>query len=512
MRTMPYNLSGSSSTAISSALYRNKSITSKFDKDAVALSTGKKINTSYDNSTLYFKDMRLSERAEGISGVLDGLSTIVTELNAFSSNIDSLSDLLQLAKSLANSARDSINYIKPIVGNKLEITRTDMLSNLTGVATENKKTPPGKDTFLLRTGDADKVESDYLMTEETTLKDLGLTKGEEFNIKIGEHDWITLRIDNLDLKVTDFFGQISNKLEKTTINEDGSTTKIPGDDIFDVSILEGKLTLTTTDLSPILIDDATDYEDENKRYSTLNAFGFDMSNTLQVSIEDDWNVQNLMDSINKQSSDIIASINQDGHLEVTSIYGKDLVISDQIGNSAYAFGISGFSDTSESDRANYANRYNDLLKQIDSLVDDSYFNGINLLKGDSIQAIFSENGDTYRTIHGTMLDSNSLGLGTAIDSWQNPSDISNVIANIDSALEKLERVSSSFDRASAMIQSRDTFMTAISGTFQKSATKLTEADANEVAIEQLSINTQQQLINQVISLTLEANSSVLSLF
>lgn len=512
MRTMPYNLSGSSSTAISSALYRNKSITSKFNKDSVALSTGKRINTSYDNSTLYFKDMRLTERADGISSVLDGISTIVTELNSFSSSIDSLSDLLQLAKSIANSARDSTNYIQPIVGNKLEVDRTDMLLDLTGVATENKENPPNKDTFLLRTGDADKIESDYLMTKDTTLRDLGLEEGEEFNIKIGEYDWITLKIDNLDLKVTDFFGQVSNKLEKTSTNEDGSLTKIKGDDIFKVSILEGKLTLETKDLSPILIDDATNYNNEFERYSTLNAFGFDMSNTIQVSIEDDWNVQNLMDSINNQSNDIIATINNEGHLEVTSIYGKDLVIADQIGQSAYAFGISGVSDSSVSDRTNYAGRYNDLLKQIDSLVDDSYFNGINLLKGDSIKAIFSENGDTYRTINGTMLDSKSLGLESAVNDWQDISDISDVINNIDSALEKLERVASSFDRASAMIQSRDTFMTAISETFQTSAIKLTEADANEVAIEQLSISTQQQLINQVISLTLEANSSVLSLF
>ena len=64
MKTMPYNLSIPTTSSILTSLSQSKALTSMHDKNSVALTTGKIVNTSYDNSTLYFKDMRLTERAE----------------------------------------------------------------------------------------------------------------------------------------------------------------------------------------------------------------------------------------------------------------------------------------------------------------------------------------------------------------------------------------------------------------------------------------------------------------
>ena len=52
----------------------------------------------------------------------------------------------------------------------------------------------------------------------------------------------------------------------------------------------------------------------------------------------------------------------------------------------------------------------------------------------------------------------------------------------------------------------------MSNTSLSGAEKLTGADLNAVSAELLAIETQKQLVNQVISITLEADSSVLSLF
>ena len=110
MRTMPYNLNGSVSAVISSAISTSAALSTLFDKNSVALSTGKKINVSTDNSTLYCKDVRLSERAAGLNSVVDGLSNTLSLLNTSGKTLDSLKDFLAQAKALGNSALDNENY------------------------------------------------------------------------------------------------------------------------------------------------------------------------------------------------------------------------------------------------------------------------------------------------------------------------------------------------------------------------------------------------------------------
>ena len=66
MKTSLYNLKFPLSASIQSALSQSKATTTVFDSRALALTTGKKINSPYDNSTLYFKDMRLTEQADNL--------------------------------------------------------------------------------------------------------------------------------------------------------------------------------------------------------------------------------------------------------------------------------------------------------------------------------------------------------------------------------------------------------------------------------------------------------------
>ena len=205
MKTMPYNLSIPTTSSILNSLSQSKALTSMHDKNSVALTTGKIVNTSYDNSTLYFKDMRLTERAEGLQSVLDGLSNIVSTLDTTSQSIDAITELLSHAKAAANSALDEQSYLSTLTGKNFTTTTQEKLSDLPYVE-------PG-DEILLRTGDADKMESDILMNDEMTLADLDIVKGEEFKIKIGDNDWITLEVFDEDMKISDFFGQISQQYD-----------------------------------------------------------------------------------------------------------------------------------------------------------------------------------------------------------------------------------------------------------------------------------------------------------
>lgn len=481
MRTMPYNLNGSTSAVLSSALSTSAALSTLFDKNSVALSTGKFVNASTDNSTLYCKDVRLSERAAGLNSVVDGLSNIVSLLSTSGKTIDSLKDFLAQAKALGNSALDNENYLSPIVGKGLKVKDSTPLSKLPHMQTGDK--------IILRTGKADEMESSVDMTRDTTLDDLGLNIGEKFNIKVGDNDWISLEITDLDVKVTDFLGQITEKL---------------GADKFSAEISDGRLTIKTLDRSPIILQDDADA-------TAAKAMGFDLSTTHIIESQADWTVKNLADEIGKIDN-MTAFVNDDGYLEITSIYGDSLSIADLKGRMGDSFGITGVSDDSDNKHKTYAERYNELLKQIDSLVDDASFNGLNLLQGDTVRAVFSEDGFDYRTIRGVKLDSASLGLTPAAGDWQNDEDVTAILEQIEHAENVLKAAADKFERASYTVQSRSSFMESLSVTFDNGALSLTGANLEQISVEQIAINTQKQLINQVVGLTLEASGSILSLF
>lgn len=479
MKTMPYNLSVPMSKAISTSLTQSKSLSAAREKNTVALSTGKKVNESYDNSILYFKDMRLSERAQGLTDVMDGLSNIISTLKSTSDSIDAINDFLAQAKAAANSALDGRNYMSSLTGKNLVVGDSTKLSDLPDVKTG--------DEIIVRTGDADKMESEILMTKETTLKDLGVAKGEEYRIKVGDNDWAVLKAVDEDMTATDFFGQIKEQF---------------GVDTFTYEILDGKLTIGATDRGAVILDGD----------AWSDKFGFDLSTTHKIEIDGDWTIQYFSRVLSDLDDGLSAALDTTGRLKVSMIYGEDLAIADAAGKTAKSFGFAGVDDGGSHTLKSYADQYNELLRQIDSLVKDGAYNGLNLLEGDSISAIFDEKGSMMRTVKGEKLDSESLGLPTATGDWNSREDIQNAFDAVQQAVYKLNKTAARFDRALAMVQSRESYLDALSDTCQTGAETLTGADLNEVSAQILAIQTQNELVNQVISITLEAESSVLSLF
>lgn len=479
MKTMPYNLSVPMSKAISTSLTQSKSLSAAREKNTVALSTGKKVNESYDNSILYFKDMRLSERAQGLTDVMDGLSNIISTLKSTSDSIDAINDFLAQAKAAANSALDGRNYMSSLTGKNLVVGDSTKLSDLPDVKTG--------DEIIVRTGDADKMESEILMTKETTLKDLGVAKGEEYRIKVGDNDWAVLKAVDEDMTVTDFFGQIKEQF---------------GVDTFTYEILDGKLTIGATDRGAVILDGD----------AWSDKFGFDLSTTHKIEIDGDWTIQYFSRVLSDLDDGLSAALDTTGRLKVSMIYGEDLAIADAAGKTAKSFGFAGVDDGGSHTLKSYADQYNELLRQIDSLVKDGAYNGLNLLEGDSISAIFDEKGSMMRTVKGEKLDSESLGLPTATGDWNSREDIQNAFDAVQQAVYKLNKTAARFDRALAMVQSRESYLDALSDTCQTGAETLTGADLNEASAQILAIQTQNELVNQVISITLEAESSVLSLF
>jgi flagellin len=73
------------------------------------LSTGKKVNTAFDNPTSYFQSQSLNNRASDLSALLDQIGQAQQTLDAANNGLTSLTSLLQQALSTAQQAQSAAN-------------------------------------------------------------------------------------------------------------------------------------------------------------------------------------------------------------------------------------------------------------------------------------------------------------------------------------------------------------------------------------------------------------------
>ena len=164
-------------------------------------------------------------------------------------------------------------------------------------------------------------------------------------------------------------------------------------------------------------------------------------------------------------------------------------------------------------RSNYQQQYNDVLTQIDSLAKDASYNGINLLNGDDLKVSFNENGSSSLTIKGVTLNSNGLGLSSAVgSSFQDNSKLDTTISSLDTALTTLRSQASKFGSSLTTVQTRQDFTKNVINTLQTGSDSLVLADTNEEGANLLALQTRQQLSTTALSLSAQAANAVLRLF
>ena len=157
-----------------------------------------------------------------------------------------------------------------------------------------------------------------------------------------------------------------------------------------------------------------------------------------------------------------------------------------------------------------ATQYNELLKQYDNLINDSAYNGINLLKGDTMTIVFNETQDHNLVVKGEDISSSSIGLTTA--AWETISDITNSLKELRSAIAKIRITASDIGNNSSIVKIRQSFTENLINVLEEGADKLTLADMNEASAEYLMLQTRQALAINAISFATEAQRNIFMLF
>jgi len=172
--------------------------------------------------------------------------------------------------------------------------------------------------------------------------------------------------------------------------------------------------------------------------------------------------------------------------------------------------------TSAVERSQLANQAEQLAAQLDRLINDASYNGINLIRAtpDNLQVNFNEDSTIELTIAGINLTSANLGadISTCTNNWGTIGDINTDLDEYVSALGQLRTAAATIGSNNTLLQTRLDFVNDIVNTLKEGADKLTLADVNEEGANLLALQTRQQLGINSLSLAAQSEQSILQLF
>lgn len=160
-------------------------------------------------------------------------------------------------------------------------------------------------------------------------------------------------------------------------------------------------------------------------------------------------------------------------------------------------------------------QYNDLLAQLDNIVTDSSYKGINLLDSSDLDVAFNEDNTTNITLTG--FDAKKGGAVVTADdvTWDGATlgtDLDTIETTLNTSLENLNVKTSELASNLSVLKIRETFITNSVNTLEEGANKLTAADMNEEAANMLTLQTRQQLSMTALSMANQAAQSIMRLF
>jgi flagellin-like hook-associated protein FlgL len=177
-----------------------------------------------------------------------------------------------------------------------------------------------------------------------------------------------------------------------------------------------------------------------------------------------------------------------------------------------------------------AQQYDEVLSQIDLMVADSGYKGVNLLKdptaaGSSLTVKFDETGASSLSLSGFDAAAvTGLGLvgdagtvGSNVGNWTSATavdtaEIEAAITALDSATTTMRTESSKLANNLSIITARQEFTQGMINVLKDGAAGLTNADMNEEGANMLMLQTRQALGTTSLSLASQAAQSVLRLF
>ncbi|GGD08811.1 flagellin [Pyruvatibacter mobilis] len=214
-------------------------------------------------------------------------------------------------------------------------------------------------------------------------------------------------------------------------------------------------------------------------------------------------------------ANVTAYLTSDGKLKIEATNGEDLQITDVSGSTGNDLAIAG-TFTNGVNRNSFESDFNALRTQMDQLVADASYQGVNLLQANNdLTVFFNESQTSSLTINSKLVDTSTNGLSISeitAKSWATDGNIRGAIDELDGAIANLRQLASTFGGNLSVVQTREDFTENLVNTLETGAANLTLADTNEEGANLLALQTRQSLGTTALSLASQADQNVLQLF
>jgi flagellin len=476
------------------------------------LATGNKVNTALDNPTEYFTAQGLNNRAGDINNLLDGIGNGVQVLQAANTGITSLQSLVASAQSIANQVlQTSVGYSTKsnVTSTTLTgATGTDLLAASTaasvGTALNNNDTTSVAVTGATLLSGSSTATSNDLASALTTTDTL-VVNGVTFTFSAGTtSSGTTIGIGD---SVTDLIATIDAAAHVTTTLSGGAFTVTPGT----AGLTLGGSALAKLGLSSVgdgLAGQTLSIAATGGGTATAITFGLGAG---QISTLNGLNTalaaNNLQATISTTGQINIVTSNDAASSTIGAITGTASVLVGQTIAGPVA------DPDSQATRAGLVDQYNNVLQQINTTSQDSSFNGINLLNGDTLNLTFDETGASKLAITGVTFNDAGLGLsGLSVNTDFLDSNSANaVLAQLTQASTTLRSEASNLGSNLSIVEIRQDFNKNLINVLQTGASNLTLADTNEEAANSQALSTRQSIAVSALALANQSQQSVLQL-
>jgi len=535
------------------------------DDVTLRLATGKRVNSALDNPQNFFAAQSLDNRSLDLQRLLDGLGQDIQTIKTAESGIEALGKLVNQAQSIASEAVDltrSAPTEARVVGDA-DLRSAGDLTSLAGINNgdiiqfsfrDNDTISyfPTPQSVVINTGDTiDQIVAEINALNSNLSEDAlnaSVNKGGQLEIRGLNNNIVNIKFvsiaatvsDSLNLATELGFGDPAQVLDSGGLF--GFIPEVQFTIVPDRQIDSFKLFNTATGEVAQRSDRIVNLRGENglALFFLLGQpadefrFGVNGGNIQTVTLDSNQTIQGIIDSINSNSIGNLIEADFDeseGRIIIRAIDDSVESIETSLNSNAIAVSFFGFnvslplylsSEDSDSIRLGSVSGpaadkidqleddYNNIIGQIDSIVDDANYRGINLLRGELLISVFNE--DQQNTLITKGIDFTSSGLGLERADFSTLAQATSSESEAREALEKIRSFGQSISNNLSVIQSRQSFSERTVNTLEAGSDDLVLSDANEDGAELLAVQTRQSIGINVLSFLGSQQNLILRLF
>jgi flagellin len=513
-----------------------------------ALATGNKVNSALDNPTSFFTAQGLNNRAGDINNLLDQIGNGVQVLQAANTGITSLQSLVSNAQSIANQVLQAPTGYS---------TKSSVSSTAVTGATAQNLLGPGSNALATGTAVNNNAGTPVAITAATKL--VVATTSDTLATAIGDGSTLTVDGKNITFSTastattTDANGNVtigigagSTASVQTVLSAIDGITGASVASTVGTGASAGKLILSTGTTQALTISGTA---------ATLTDLGLTtvaatptaltpsalsgQTLTIAATIPGTTTATNLtfgtgagqistLNDLNTKlaANDLQASIDTTGVLTITTTNNaSSKTVGKFTGTStgtaaagvifaANATGAAPVADpNSQATRNSLVAQYNQVIQNITTTAQDSSFNGINLLNGDTLSLTFDETGASKLSISGVTFGATGLGLSSlsAGTDFLDNNSANTVLTTLTQASTTLRTEASALGSNLSVVQIRQDFNKNLINVLQTGASNLTLADTNQEAANSQALSTRQSIAVSALALANTSQQSVLQL-